>query len=89
VVRFLRPDGVFLLTDIPDADRRWAFFDRAERERAYFESVEAGAPLLGAWYDREWLGRLARYAGFVEAVTIDQPIGLPFAHYRFDLRCRT
>jgi ubiquinone/menaquinone biosynthesis C-methylase UbiE len=84
----LRPGGVLLVTDIPDRARMWRFHDTLEREDACFQHEADGAPILGTWFDRAWLERLGRHAGFRGAQALDQPSELPYAHYRFDLRCR-
>ena len=87
IAMLLGPGGVFLATDIPEQARMWAFFDTPEREEAHFAGLEAGASVIGTWFDRSWLVKLARHAGFRDAAAQDQPAGLPDAHYRFDLRC--
>jgi ubiquinone/menaquinone biosynthesis C-methylase UbiE len=86
--RFLRPEGSLLVTDIPDRQKMWAFFDERSREDAYFASCELGDPILGTWIEGEWLRRLATHVGFKSSEVLAQPPSYPFAHYRFDLRCR-
>ncbi len=88
MVRVLRPGGILLATDIPDAARMWAFHDSVEREDAYFASEADGTPILGTWFDRTWVAKLGRHVGFKDTTALDQPEIFPFAHYRFDLRCR-
>lgn len=85
---FLRPGGVLVATEIPDAAAMWHFYDSPAREHAYFEGLAAQAPILGTWFDRAWLRKLARHAGFRRGSTFDQPPDFLYAHYRFDLRCR-
>ena len=87
IASLLRNDGVLLVTDIPDRDRLWSFFDTPAREQDHFDSVETRTDILGTWYGRSWLEKLARHVGFRTATAIDQPGELPFQHYRFDLRC--
>lgn len=84
----LRPSGLLLLGDVPDAQRIWSFFDTPERERAYFDSVCADKPIIGTWIDPGWLTRLGAYAGFSEASVIPQPRDFPYAHYRYDVLMR-
>jgi cyclopropane fatty-acyl-phospholipid synthase-like methyltransferase len=84
----LRPGGIFLITDIPDFARLWTFHNTSEREAAHFEQVARGEPILGTWFDRTWLERLGRHAGFSDTTALDQPASHPYARYRFDLRCR-
>jgi ubiquinone/menaquinone biosynthesis C-methylase UbiE len=88
MVRALRPRGILVATDIPDAARKWAFHDSVEREDDYFRNEAEGTPILGTWFDRTWLEKLGRHVGFKETTALDQPVTFPYAHYRFDLRCR-
>jgi len=83
--RWIRNGGLVVLGDIPDATRRWDFFNSPERENAYFDGLKADKPLVGHWFDPSWLEKLANYAGFVSAALHPQPATLPYQHYRFDL----
>ncbi|MFM1813570.1 MAG: hypothetical protein RLZ98_265 [Pseudomonadota bacterium] len=83
--RWTRPGGRVVLGDIPDLARRWRFFDSAERESTYFSGLQHGQPLVGFWFESEWLIKLARHAGFSFARRHDQLPSLPYQHYRFDL----
>ena len=85
---WLKPGGIVLITDILDSRRRWSFYNSQEREDAYFQNVMEGTPILGTWFDREWLEKLARYAGFSHAQALYQPKEFWYSHYRFDLICR-
>lgn len=85
-ITWLGPGGVFLIGDIPDQQRIWNFFDSQERERAYFEAVKVGKPIVGTWFESGWLERLGRHVGFDKVEVLRQSVGFPFAHYRFDLR---
>ena len=85
--RWLKPEGILLVTDILDAGRMWHFFDSVEREDAYFRATMEDAPYLGTWLDRVWLEKVARHAGFSYAQALDQQDDYWYAHYRFDLLC--
>ena len=85
--QWLKSNGILLLTDILDSNRIWQFYDDVEREAAYFENTMNKMPILGTWFDGEWLIKLARYAGFSEARIIDQPEQFLYSHYRFDFIC--
>jgi len=89
VAGMMRAGGLFLVTDIPDRAKMWAFFNDGDRERLHFDNRENGTPILGTWFDRSWLEKLAQHAGFSEATALAQPEDFPYAHYRIDLRCRT
>ena len=85
--RWLNPGGRLLITDILDSPRIWNFYNNPEREDAYFRNVMDGTPILGTWFDRVWLTKLARHAGFKQAEALDQPEEFLYSHYRFDLLC--
>lgn len=85
---WLRPGGAFFLGDIPDRDLLWTFFDSEEREDVYFDRLETGQPLVGNWYTRDFLTRLARYAGFTEAKILPQADYMIYSTFRFDLLAR-
>jgi SAM-dependent methyltransferase len=84
----LAEDGLVYVGDVPDASCRWKFFDTKERRAAYFEALVAGHPIVGTWFDRDWLVYAALHCGFVQAEILDQPDALPYAHYRFDVLLR-
>ncbi len=82
---WLVPGGMFFIGDIPDVDRRWTFFNTPERVNAYFNSIRHETPILGTWFKRDFLEKLARYSGFSSCAILDQDPKLINAHYRFDL----
>lgn len=85
VSKWLKPDGIFYVGDIPDADKRWNFFNTSERETAYFNSVKNNEPIIGTWFSKEYLLKLSSYSGFRTCKFIDQPKHFINAHYRFDI----
>lgn len=85
VVRWLKNDGLFYIGDIPDRERRWNFFNTDERERAYFDSIKNEKPIVGTWFESEWLVKLGRYTSFKDVEILQQSKGLPYAHYRFGI----
>lgn len=85
---WLKPGGILLITDILDSRRIWSFYNNPEREDAYFQNVMEGTPILGTWFDCEWLEKLARYTGFSHDQVFDQPEEFWYSHYRFDMTCR-
>jgi ubiquinone/menaquinone biosynthesis C-methylase UbiE len=85
IYRTLLPGGLFLIGDIPDVERLFAFYHKPEWERAYFESIKNNTPAVGTWYKKEMLEKMAGYTGFSKAETFDQSPRLLNSHYRFDL----
>jgi cyclopropane fatty-acyl-phospholipid synthase-like methyltransferase len=83
--RWVRDGGLVVLGDIPDATRKWNFFDSPDRERVYFEGLRINQPLVGNWFEPLWMEKLSHHAGFSSAVTRLQPASHPYHHYRFDL----
>lgn len=88
VAAWLKPGGIFVVTDIPDSTRMWCFFDSRERESAYFENTMRETPIIGTWFDPRWLEKLGLHAGFQAARAVAQPSESWDSHYRFDLLCR-
>jgi cyclopropane fatty-acyl-phospholipid synthase-like methyltransferase len=86
---WVRNGGSVVIGDIPDASRRWNFFDSPARESAYFEALKGGQPIVGNWFEPGWLKKLAQHAGFASALTKLQPQSFPYQHYRFDIVLKT
>ena len=87
LARWLKPGGRLLITDILDSQRIWSFYNSQEREDIYFQNTMEGTPILGTWFDRLWLEKLALHTGFSHAQALDQPDEYWYSHYRFDLLC--
>ena len=85
---WLRPNGVLLLGDVPDLENRWAFFRTTEQRRNYFDSLAAGKPIIGTWFQFDWLRFAGDSAGFSNCELLRQPEGFPYAHFRYDVRLR-
>ncbi|KJV05350.1 hypothetical protein, partial [Methylocucumis oryzae] len=62
-----------MITDIPDQQCMWNFFNTDEREMAYFANEAAETTIIGTWYDKQWLLKLAKFSGFSSAELINQP----------------
>jgi SAM-dependent methyltransferase len=88
VMRWLKRYGIFYVGDIPDRERIWGFFNTDERERAHFDSIKNDKPIVGTWFDSEWLLKLGRYANFESIEILQQSADLPYSHYRFDMALR-
>ncbi len=88
VYRWLKPDGIIFLGDIPDVDRKWNFFDSSARRQSYFEGLQKGRPIVGTWFNRTWLQFLAEDVGFRKIKAVDQPPSQIYSWFRFDLWCQ-
>jgi len=83
--RWLKSGGLFYAGDIPNRKKLWNFFDTDDRAKAYFDSIKNREPIIGTWFDPEWLTKLGQYCGFEEVAVLEQPCDLPYSHYRFDI----
>jgi cyclopropane fatty-acyl-phospholipid synthase-like methyltransferase len=88
IYRSLMQAGSFLIGDIPDIDRLFAFYRKPEWVRAYFDSIRTNTPAIGTWFKKEILTEMAKYVGFGDAEIIAQHPDMINSHYRFDLMLR-
>lgn len=88
IYKWLKPGGFFYIGDIPDSDKKFEFFNNRERESAYFNSILTDEPIIGTWFNKEFLEKLGIFIGFKQATLIEQPEEYINAHYRFDILLR-
>ena len=84
--RWLKPGGILYIGDIPDAARKFSFFNTADRQAAYFRSIRDDSPIIGYWFTRDFMEKLGSYTGFSSCSSLDQPSEYINAHYRFDAK---
>jgi len=82
---WLAAGGVFYVGDIPDVHKRWVFFDTAERQSACFSAVKNGSPIIGTWFDAQFLDKLSSFSGFSQCRVVRQAPPLLYADFRFDM----
>lgn len=69
---------------VPDEDRKWQFYDTAQRREEYHRRVEEGTDPIGHWWTVSDVARLGARCGY--SVRILKPnAALHVAHYRFDV----
>lgn len=85
IYKSMKPGGMFLIGDIPDIDRLFAFYNKPEWVTAYFDSVRNGTPAVGTWFKKEILVEMAKYIGFSNVEILSQHPDLINSHCRFDL----
>jgi SAM-dependent methyltransferase len=85
IFHWLRPGGVLFIGDVPDVERRFAFFNTPERIGKYFQSLVDRAPIIGTWFHRDFFTQIGKHAGFSEITVQNQPPHYINAHYRFDV----
>ncbi len=83
--KWLEKGGICFLGDIPDIEKRWEFFNTKERETIFFESIQNEHPIVGTWFDKNFLLKLSNYCGFTESKVIKQHKGMIYSHFRFDM----
>lgn len=83
--RWLRPGGMLFIGDVPDVERRFAFFNTPERFGKYFQSLIDQAPIIGTWFHGDFFTQAGKYVGFSEIMVKNQPPHYINAHYRFDV----
>jgi cyclopropane fatty-acyl-phospholipid synthase-like methyltransferase len=84
--RWLTPGGSVYVGDIPDAAKKWDFFNKPERRAAYFRSLVSGEPIVGTWFKQDFLDYLARDCGFERVEIIPQPQDQIYAFFRYDMK---
>jgi ubiquinone/menaquinone biosynthesis C-methylase UbiE len=84
--QWLKPGGICFVGDIPDAASKFSFFNNCDREKAYFDSIIKDSPIIGTWFDKEFVRKAGIYSGFKESIVVDQPQDYINSHYRFDLK---
>ncbi len=85
IKKWLKKGGKCYIGDIPDREKIWKFFNTEERENAYFNSLENNTPIIGNWFNKSVLEKLASYCGFSKFEIINQNEDMINAHYRFDI----
>jgi len=88
VLNWMKKNGVCFIGDVPDRSRLWDFFNNDQRQGAYFDALKKDAPLIGAWFESQWLKNLGKHVGFNKVDILAQPHHLPYSHYRFDVILR-
>ena len=84
----LNYDGVLLIGDIPDLNRRMDFLQKSGKIDQYFESLTSGLPIIGNWFAQDWIQLLARWSGFSDVRVIKQNRKLIYSDFRYDLIAR-
>jgi cyclopropane fatty-acyl-phospholipid synthase-like methyltransferase len=83
---WLKPNGICLIGDIPDEERKFNFFNNLERQKTYFNSILNEEPIIGSWYTKDFIQKLGEFTGFKKSEIIKQPASYINAHYRFDIK---
>jgi len=86
IFSWLSDGGILYIGDVPLLDKKFDYFKIDDYEKAYFESIAAGKPIIGNWYNEDFFLKLGKYIGFSETLIVYQPTDFINAHYRFDVK---
>ncbi|MCD4832932.1 MAG: class I SAM-dependent methyltransferase [Bacteroidales bacterium] len=85
IFNWLMPNGKLYIGDIPDIEKIWVYYNNDEREFDFFQSLENMTPIIGSWFNKDFLLKLSKYCGFKNCEIIEQEQYMINSHYRFDL----
>jgi len=83
--RMLANDGKVFIGDIPDYESRMRYFSLDDRIARYFNSIKLGRPMIGTWFQRDWIAHALHQAGFSKVSVLEQSDWEPYADFRFDV----
>jgi len=86
VYSWLKPGGYFFIGDIPDQHKLWEFYNNHERQTIYFQNIKKDKPIIGTWFNADYLIKIGEYAGFSSSVLIPQHQDLIYSQFRFDFK---
>ncbi len=72
------------ISNIPDKERIWNYYDTEEKKAFYFRREKEGKPHMGTWWDKKEVERIAIDNGF-KCKFLDIDKSLNTSHYRFDI----
>ena len=75
-------------TDVPDADRLFAFYNTPERRAEYERRRAEGTEAIGTWWEQTDVMQVLDRAGY-DAVVVELAPDRYASHYRFDLLARS
>ena len=84
IYRWLKPNGVLFIGDIPDHRKLWSFYNNKERQNIYFENLLENKSIVGNWFEKEWFQNLGNYSGFNQSIYLPQDKKLIYSNFRFD-----
>lgn len=86
IFSWLTEDGILYIGDIPLVDNKFNYFKTDDYEKAYFDGISAGKPIIGNWYSKDFFLKLGKYIGFSQTIIVCQPAEFINSHYRFDVK---
>lgn len=83
--KWLKPNGILFVGDIPDYDKIWDFYNSKEREKVFFDNRKLSKDIVGVWYKKDFFEKLCSYAGFKKYKILKQHDKLIYSSFRYDL----
>lgn len=72
------------ISNIPDVQRLWNYYDTEEKKAFYFQREKEGKPHMGTWWDKKDVERISVDNGFdCNFLAIEKDLNT--SYYRFDL----
>lgn len=81
--RHIHKGGFFLLTDIPDHDKRKVFYNTPLKRFYYIKQKLLSNESMGKFWSEAELRNICKELA-LKGTRIQQPADLPYSHYRFD-----
>lgn len=82
---WVKTGGLIYIGDIPDSTKLFKFYNNYERKQALFKSITTGKPIIGYWFQKQFLKEVFKAAGFKKVTIVNQPKYFMNTHYRFDI----
>jgi len=82
----LQLNGMFYIGDIPDLDKKWAFYSKPEYKAFYYNKIIRGEDHIGTWFQKEFFIHLLKHLGYKDKFEIIEKPEYHFnSAYRFDI----
>ncbi len=85
IYKWLKPNGILFVGDIPDYNKLWYFYNNKEREEIFFNNRKLKKDVVGTWFKKDFFEKLCSYIGFKEYSILKQPNKLIYSSFRYDL----
>lgn len=72
------------ISNIPDKEKIWDYYDTDEKKAFYFQREKEGKPHMGTWWNKKDIEKLVSDNGF-RCKFLDIDKGLNTSYYRFDV----
>lgn len=82
---WLNEGGLIYIGDIPDRNKLFTFYNNPERKKALINSILNDKPIIGNWFNKQFLKEVFKHAGFKKVIIKKQPSYFINSHYRFDI----